>query len=223
MKPVKPDRAPLLRPRLPIGAFTAPEVMWACSRSAPPSTARDRRRASCSAPHSLAGVAVVLARGEWSQLAAVRFVPGEVLMIGAVAAWAFYSWRLARPHLLLSSEAKPPWDWAGFLFAQLLFGVVFAGAAALGEAVVAPELSIRWSPTVIAMLAYVAVGPALLAYRCWGLGIAEAGCALAALFSNLTPLFAAALYAALLGEAPRGYHMLTFGLIVAGIVTSARR
>jgi drug/metabolite transporter (DMT)-like permease len=113
---------------------------------------------------SLAGVAVVLARGEWSQLAAVRFVPGNVLMIGAVAAWAFYSWQLARPHPLLSGAARPSWDWAGFPFAQMLFDVVFAGAAALGEAVVAPELSIRWSPAVIAMLAYVAVGPALLGY-----------------------------------------------------------
>jgi drug/metabolite transporter (DMT)-like permease len=50
---------------------------------------------------SLAGVAVVLARGEWSQLAAVRFVPGDVLMIGAVAAWAFYSLGVA--------QAARPW------------------------------------------------------------------------------------------------------------------
>jgi drug/metabolite transporter (DMT)-like permease len=173
---------------------------------------------------SLAGVAVVLARGEWSQLAAVRFVPGDVLMIGAVAAWAFYSWQLARPHPLLAGGARPPWDWAGFLFAQMLFGAAFAGAAALGEAVVtAPAYTIRWSPWVIALLAYVAVGPALIAYRCWGLGVAQAGPALAALFSNLTPLFAAALSAALLGEAPQGYHMVAFGLIVAGIVASVRR
>jgi drug/metabolite transporter (DMT)-like permease len=46
---------------------------------------------------------------------------------------------------------------------------------------------------------------------------------LAAPFSNLTPLFAAALAAALLGEAPQGYHMLAFGLFVAGIASSARR
>jgi drug/metabolite transporter (DMT)-like permease len=184
---------------------------------------RPTAREGLGAALSLAGVAVVLARGEWSQLAAVRFVPGDVLMLGAVAAWAFYSWQLARPHPLLSGAQRPPWDWAGFLFAQMLFGVVFAGAAALGEAVLLPEQSIRWSPWVVGLLAYVAVGPALIAYRCWGLGVAQAGPALAALFSNLTPLFAAALSAALLGEAPQGYHMVAFALIVAGILVSVRR
>lgn len=184
---------------------------------------RPTRRSLLGAVLSLAGVAVVLARGEWSQLAAVRFVPGDLLMLGAVAAWAFYSWQLVRPHPLLAGTARPPWDWAAFLFAQMIFGVAFGGAAALAEAVVAPGQVIRWSPWVVAALAYVAIFPSLIAYRCWGLGVAAAGPAVAAFFSNLTPVFAAVLSAALLGEAPRAYHALAFALIVGGIVASARR
>jgi drug/metabolite transporter (DMT)-like permease len=46
---------------------------------------------------------------------------------------------------------------------------------------------------------------------------------MAAFFGNLTPLFAAILSAAVLGEAPHLYHVLAFALIVAGIVVSARR
>jgi drug/metabolite transporter (DMT)-like permease len=173
---------------------------------------------------SLAGVAVVLARGSWQQLAAVRFVPGDLLMLAAMLAWAFYSWQLARPHPLLAGEQRPPWDWAQFLFAQTIFGLAFGGAAALGEAAWAEGSgSIRWSAGVIAALAYVAIFPSLIAYRCWGLGVAAAGPAIAAFFSNLTPLFAALLSAALLGEAPQAYHALAFALIVAGIVVSARR
>lgn len=209
-----PVNVTLIAASMPVGMLAVGALFY---RTRP--TPRDLLGAAL----SLAGVAVVLARGEWSQLAAVRFVPGDLLMIGAVIAWAFYSWQLARPHPLLAGDQRPAWDWAGFLFAQMLFGVAFASAAALGEAVLMPGQSIRWSPWVIVLLAYVAIGPALIAYRCWGLGVAQAGPALAALFSNLTPLFAAALSAALLGDAPQGYHVAAFGLIVAGIGVSARR
>jgi drug/metabolite transporter (DMT)-like permease len=46
---------------------------------------------------------------------------------------------------------------------------------------------------------------------------------LAAFFGNLTPLFAALLSAAVLGEPPHPYHALAFALIVAGIVVPSVR
>ena len=72
-------------------------------------------------------------------------------------------------------------------------------------------------------LLYVSLGASVLAYRCWGLGVAEGGPALAAFFNNLTPLFAAVLSALVLGEAPQPYHGVAFLLIVAGIAISASR
>ncbi|HET6787600.1 MAG TPA: DMT family transporter, partial [Aquabacterium sp.] len=65
---------------------------------------------------SIAGVLVVLCRGDAAHLAQVRFVPGDLLMLLATAAWAVYSWLLTRP-------GDPPEvrsDWAGFLMAQLV-------------------------------------------------------------------------------------------------------
>lgn len=62
-----------------------------------------------------------------------------------------------------------------------------------------------------------------VAYRCWGLGIAAGGPALAAFFANLTPVFAALLSVAILGDTPRWYHGVAFALIAAGIVVSSRR
>jgi drug/metabolite transporter (DMT)-like permease len=180
------------------------------------------RRSMVGAALSLAGVAVVLARGDAMQLAQVRLVPGDLLMLVAIIAWAFYSWLLARPSRVLSGKARPDWDWAAFLLVQTIFGVAWAGAFAIGEAVIAPA-PIAWSLWVVLALAYVAIGPSLIAYRCWGLGVVSAGPAMAAFFGNLTPLFAAILSAAVLGEAPRLYHGLAFALIVAGIAVSARR
>lgn len=170
---------------------------------------------------SLFGVAVVLARGDPGQLLAVRFVPGDLLMLAAALSWAFYSWLLARPPAAIAGDARPDWDWAAFLLVQVLFGLAWASAAAAAEAVIAPA-PIRWSGWVVLALVYLAIGPSVIAYRCWGLGVAAVGPAVAALFANLTPVFAAVLSAVVVGEPPRPYHVLAFALIAAGIVVSAR-
>jgi drug/metabolite transporter (DMT)-like permease len=183
---------------------------------------RPTRRAMIGAALSLAGVAVVLARGDPGQLARVRFVAGDLLMLVAIVAWAFYSWLLARPHPSLAGAQRPAWDWAAFLMVQTMFGVVWAAGAAGVELAVTGR-SIHWTPWVLLALAYVSIGPSLIAYRCWGLGVGSAGPAMAAFFGNLTPLFAAVLSAAVLGEAPHAYHGVAFALIVAGIAVSARR
>ena len=102
-----------------------------------------------------------------------------------------------------------------------MFGVLFSGLSAGVEQVMAPA-PVHWSPTLVAVLAYVAIGPSLIAYRCWGLGVAEAGPAVAGFFVNLTPVFAAVISAALLGLAPAWYHGAAFALIAAGILVSSR-
>ncbi len=170
---------------------------------------------------SLAGVALVLSRGQTEVLLGLRLVPGDLLMLLAVALWAWYSWLLARPPAHMRGEARPPWGWAELLLVQVLFGAAWAGAAAGVEAVVDPA-PIHWSPWVLLALAYVAIGPSVLAYRFWGMGVATVGPAIAAFFNNLTPVFAAVLSVAWLGELPRWYHVLAFALIAAGIVVTSR-
>jgi drug/metabolite transporter (DMT)-like permease len=72
-------------------------------------------------------------------------------------------------------------------------------------------------------LAYVALCPSLLAYRCWDLGVGQAGPTIAGFFANLTPLFAAVMSALFLGDLPQIFHAIAFALIVGGIVVSSRR
>ncbi len=170
---------------------------------------------------SLAGVLVVLSRGQWSQLSAIRLVPGDAWILLAAFAWAVYSWQLAKPPASMAGSERPDWNWAEFILLQVIFGLVFASAAAAGEAATSTH-AMRWTPLLPWALAYVAIGPSILAYRAWGLGVAAAGPSVAAFFSNLTPLFAAIGSAALLGEMPQPYHGLAFALIVAGIWTSSR-
>ena len=167
---------------------------------------------------SIAGVLLVLSRGEWALLAQVRLVPGDIYVLLATLAWAFYSWLLSRP----VEPAELRSDWAAFLIAQIAFGLLWSGAFAGAEWALT-DARISWGWPVVLALLYVAAGPAVIAYRCWGMGVQRVGPAIAGFFSNLTPLFAALLSAVFLGEQPHLYHALAFVLIVGGIVVSARR
>jgi drug/metabolite transporter (DMT)-like permease len=167
---------------------------------------------------SMAGVLVVLARGDWSQLMQLRLVTGDLYMLLATASWAWYSWLLTRR----DEPADIRSDWAAFLMAQVVFGLVWSGAFTAGEWALT-DARISWGWPLLAALVFVAVGPAVLAYRCWGLGVQRAGPAVAGFFSNLTPLFAAIMSAAFLGDTPQPFHALAFALIVGGIVVSSRR
>jgi drug/metabolite transporter (DMT)-like permease len=167
---------------------------------------------------SIAGVLIVLSRGQWQLLAQVRLVPGDFYVLLATAAWAVYSWLLIKP-------GDPPeirGDWAAFLMAQLIFGLGWSALFAGGEWAL-EDAHIQWSWPLAAALAYVAIFPAVVAYRCWGLGVQRVGPSIAGFFSNLTPLFAAVMSAAFLGELPHAYHAVAFVLIVGGIVVSSRR
>jgi len=167
---------------------------------------------------SIAGVLLVLSRGEWSALLNMRLVPGDLFMILAAIAWSLYSW-------LLTSRREPDairTNWAAFLLAQISFGVAWSGAFATGEWMMSAA-RIDWSWPLAAALLFVAVGPGIVAFRCWGDGVQRVGPNIAAFFSNLTPLFAALMSSAFLGEPPHAYHAVAFAAIVGGIVLSSRR
>lgn len=183
---------------------------------------RPSGRGLAGAALSLVGVATVLTRGSPAALGALHFVAGDLLMLVAMLSWAFYSWMLAKPVPSMAGERRPPWDWAAFMLLQTMFGLLWAGAAAGVEALVSPE-RIHWTPATFAALTYIVLGPSILAYVCWGRGVAAVGPATAAFFVNLMPLFAALLQALLLGEPPQAYHAVAFALIVAGIVVSSSK
>lgn len=185
------------------------------------------RRAALGSTLSLAGVAVVLARGDLAQLLAVQFVPGDAWMVLASITWAWYSWLLVRPPEG-GYPASIKADWAAFLLAQIAFGLGWSSLMTAGEWLSLPPATagsthIAWGWPLAAALAYVAIGPSLLAYRCWGAGVARVGPAIAGFFNNLTPLFAGLMSATLLGELPHLYHLAGFVLIVGGILVSSRR
>lgn len=176
-----------------------------------------KRKQVAGAVLSIGGVLVVLCRGDIHGLLQLRLVAGDLYMILATIAWSFYSWMLMQQKDVPGLRA----DWAAFLLAQVGYGVLWSAALAGGEWAL-QDVAIGWSWPLAAALLYVAIGPAILAMRCWGAGVQRAGPSVAAFFINLTPLFTALLSSAFLGEPPHLYHVLAFGMIVGGIAVSAR-
>ncbi|MBU3619783.1 DMT family transporter [Polynucleobacter sp. JS-Fieb-80-E5] len=167
---------------------------------------------------SLLGVGIVLTRGDLAALMSMQMVVGDLLIMLATILWAFYSWMLSRP----GTSTERQWPWAEFLMAQVTVGLLWTGffdgfEIAAGHAF----LDLNWWTA--SLIVFVAIGPSLIAYRCWGLGVNGAGPTVAAFFANFIPLFTALLSAAMLGEPPQLFHGLAFGLIVAGIVISSKK
>ena len=167
---------------------------------------------------SLLGVGLVLTRGDLEALLSMQMVVGDLLIMLATILWAIYSWMLTRP----GSSNERQWPWAEFLMAQVTIGLLWTGffngfEIATGHAFI----DLNWWTA--SLILFVAIGPSLIAYRCWGLGVHGAGPTVAAFFANFIPLFTAVLSAAMLGEPPKIFHGLAFALIVIGIAISSKR
>jgi drug/metabolite transporter (DMT)-like permease len=172
-----------------------------------------RRWAWIGAGLSLAGVLVVLTGGEWERLVRLRAARGDLLMVAATIVWALYSWllRLRRPKVPVLT----------LLMLQTAWGVALSVPVVAVEWL-AGDFVLQLEPRTAAVVLWVAIGPSLVAYWCWDRGIARAGPLVPSFFANLTPLLAALMSAALLGEPPQAFHAVAFLLIVTGIVVSQR-
>lgn len=174
------------------------------------------------------GVLLVIAKGQWSTLQQVQLVPGDLLMLLASLAWAIYSWLLAKPPASMQEGRRPDWDWAAFLQIQVMFGLVWAGLCTAAEALWrstagVPTHYVPATPQAWAAMAFIAIGPSIIAYRGWALGVQAVGPTMAAFFGNLIPIFAALWSAIFLSQHPSWYHPVALALIVCGIAVSSRR
>ncbi len=168
---------------------------------------------------SLLGVSVVLSRGDLTSLLSMQMVMGDLLIMLATILWAIYSWMISRPGV--STERQ--WPWADFLMAQVLIGLMWT-IFFDGFEIAAGHAFIDLNAWTGSLILFVAIGPSLIAYRCWGMGGEWRGPTVAAFFANFIPLFTALLSAAMLGEPPQLFHGIAFALIVAGIwISSARK
>ena len=160
---------------------------------------------------SLAGVAVIVSRGDLAALARIHLNVGDVAILVAMVIYGLYSALL---------RLKPAMHWLSFLTATIGIGAVFL------LPLLAAELASGRTPTLDATtagaIAYVAIFPSTLAYLFFIRGVELIGANRAGPFFHLMPLFGALMAIAFLGERPQPFHAVGFGLILVGGAIAAR-
>jgi drug/metabolite transporter (DMT)-like permease len=161
---------------------------------------------------SLTGVLVILLHGDLSTLTSIQFNKGDVIFMGALLVFTFYSVMvLKRPAIHALS------------FAAFTFG---CGALCLIPLVIRELLMRPWMALNTANLLtvfYVAVFPSTVAYLCYNRGVQLIGANRAAPFFHVVPLFGSVMAMVFLGEQPRGFHFIGFALVMTGVFVASRK
>jgi drug/metabolite transporter (DMT)-like permease len=156
---------------------------------------------------SLAGVLVLVGRGDLQGLLTRQFNPGDLWILGAVFSWALYSVCLRwRPVELGPLSFQAATMVLGMLILTPLYGWDLVH-----------DRSIAFSAATVASILYLAVFPSILAYIFWNRAVAELGANRAGQFLHLMPAFGATLAMIFLGERLYGFHAIGILLIALGI------
>jgi drug/metabolite transporter (DMT)-like permease len=161
---------------------------------------------------SMAGVFVILLRGDLTTLSNIEFNRGDLIFIVALVIFGLYSvLSLKRPAI------------HGLSFVAFTFG---AGAACLiplfiWELFSRPPMQIDTAN--LLTLAYVALFPSTLAYLCFNRGVQLIGANRAAPFFHVVPVFGTVMSIIFLGEHPQPFHFVGFALVLTGVFVASRK
>jgi drug/metabolite transporter (DMT)-like permease len=161
---------------------------------------------------SLGGVLTILTRGDVETLSSVDFNKGDLIFGFALIIFCFYS--ALMPH-------RPNIHPLAFLGFTSGVGALANVPFAIWETLSGYPMSIDIET--LLTLAYVIIFPSTLAYLCFNRGVELIGANRAAPFNHLIPVFGSALAIGFLGEQPKLFHLIGYGLVLSGIFIAARR
>lgn len=160
----------------------------------------------CGMGLSVAGVAFIASRGDLGQLAGLALNPGDLWVLAAVVAYAFYSALLRK---------RPKLHPLSFLLVIFVIGAV----ALLPFMVLEYRRGLRLvlSAEMGLALAYLVIFPSFLSYLFFNRGVELLGAARAGAFIHLLPVFGAGLAVLFLGERIEIFHIGGASLIATGL------
>ena len=156
---------------------------------------------------AFAGVLHVILKGQWNNLAAVQFVPGDGWILAAALAWAVYSVLLKRWHSPLDASAR--------LAVIALAGVVVMLPFTIYEAATNPLPMLTWPGFGLSLAA--ALFPGYGAYLAFSVMQRELGAARVSVVMYLGPIYTAVIAWLVLGEALQMHHFIGLALVLPGI------
>lgn len=150
----------------------------------------------------LAGVLLVLSRGEAGRLLSLTFNAGDLLMLGAVAVWTAYTLigrRLGLPVLAATAV-------------QVVLTTVVLTPIVLLTGLATPPDRGAWGAVL-----FIVVFPSVGSYLCWNVAIKRVPPGVAGTSMNLVTVFTV-LIAALLGQLPTLVQLVGGALVIGGVL-----
>jgi drug/metabolite transporter (DMT)-like permease len=162
---------------------------------------------------SLAGILVILSRGELASLLHLELHAGDAWILLAMPVWGVYSVLLKRRPAQLSG--------LGFLFVIAAAGTVMLAPAYALQALHAPP---RWpTPSEALGVLYIALAASVFAFTFWNRGVAAVGANAAGFTLHLLPAFGTVLAILFLGEAFAAFHAAGIATILIGVLLATSR
>ncbi|RYX93908.1 MAG: DMT family transporter [Bradyrhizobiaceae bacterium] len=161
---------------------------------------------------SMAGVLVIILRGDPTALASVEINKGDTMLAGALLIFGIYS------ALMIKRPVTHPMS---LIAATTGFGALMSIPASVWE--LRSGSPLYFDAVTFLALAYAIVFPSVLAYLFFNRGIALIGPNRAAPFLHLMPVFGSVMAIVFLGEQPRLFHLAGYVLVISGVVIASRR
>jgi len=163
---------------------------------------------------SLAGILIIICRGDPAALLHLQLNAGDAWILLAMPVWGVYSVLLKRRPAEL--------DGLQLLFVISLAGTLMLVPGALIAGWVSTSVRMPTAPEALGVL-YMAVFASVLAYVCWNRGVAVVGANAAGFTVHLLPAFGTVLAVLFLGESFAGFHAAGIATILAGVLLATWR
>lgn len=161
----------------------------------------------------LAGILLLVSRGDWHNLRTFHFGRGDGWIFAAAFCFAVYNVLVRRK----------PAGISGMQFLLLAFGLgtLLLFPAYLYDQQVNPAP--QWTGSLLLIILYLGLGTSVLAYLCWNAAIARLGAGRTALFGNLIPVFSSVEAVWLLQESFSSLHLAGSILVIGGLILANLR
>jgi drug/metabolite transporter (DMT)-like permease len=161
---------------------------------------------------SIAGVLIVVSRGDIASLGNLSLNIGDLYILAAFVIWAFYTVMLRlRPDIHNLSLLAMSFLLAAIANMPFMLLEMWAGR------------NVQLSPQSISGLIYVIIFPSLIAYLFYNRGIELIGANRGGAFLHVVPLFGALMAVFFLGERLEPFHIMGFVAIITGVVMTTRK
>ncbi|MCM2283230.1 MAG: EamA family transporter [Desulfobacula sp.] len=162
---------------------------------------------------SIIGMLLIITKGSFRLLLNLSFNPGDLLIVFAIASWAFYSVLLKKRQINISPIS--------FLTVLIALGTLCILPFYTWEFVVYKGFELN--RVNITIFLYLGIFPSVLSYIFWNYGVRTAGASVASVFMYLLPVFTSAIAFVFLDEKLYSHHFMGGFLILLGLILSSFR